>query len=412
MKNHSLFTAFLFWALILTQTSKAGDITGRVLYQGDINRPIGSVIVTLKNTDNNSIQTFKSENDGSYHFSNLANGNYIVTGTTTIAGGGITYYDATLVFLHLAGLYEFTPIQVLAADVNGSGNVTWGDYNLIIKHILKGTPFPVGPWKFQSASFPISNLKTVDVDPKTLGGTCSGDVGGAFIPQVHNTPAMPIALDGEINVTSGESFTTRIITQNALSINGAGLIINYPSDLLQIESVEFKGIDYEYDIQDGQIRLVWGNPNMEAVDFGEGETLITIHGVSTSAFQPGMNASISLDGNTSLMSTSNTEITNLKFASPIIKYGKPSLRLNNYPNPFTNSTKLSIFTPEKGNATVEVYSTTGQLVKKISLGVLNAGYHEVDLDASQMSKGNYICKLRIQSESSEFTNSIRLLKAK
>jgi flagellar hook assembly protein FlgD len=112
------------------------------------------------------------------------------------------------------------------------------------------------------------------------------------------------------------------------------------------------------------------------------------------------------------MSTSNTEITNLKFASPIIKYGKPSLRLNNYPNPFTNSTKLSIFTPEKGNATVEVYSTTGQLVKKISLGVLNAGYHEVDLDASQMSKGNYICKLRIQSESSEFTNSIRLLKAK
>jgi hypothetical protein len=412
MKNHFLFTAFLFWALILTQTSKAGDITGKVLYQGDINRPIGSVIVTLKNTDNNSIQTYKSENDGSYHFSDLANGNYVVTGTTSIAGGGITYYDATLVFLHLAGLYEFTPIQILAADVNGSGNITWGDYNLIIKHILKGTPFPVGPWKFQSAAFPISNLKTVGVDPKTLGGTCSGDVGGAFIPQLHNTPAMPIALDGEINVASGESFTTRILTQNALSITGAGLIINYPSDLLQIESVEFKGTDYEYDIQDGQIRLVWGNPTMDAVNFGEGETLITIHGVSTSAFQPGMNANISMDGNTSLMSASNTELTNLKFATPLIKYGKQSLRLNNYPNPFTNTTKLSISSPEEGNATVEVYSTTGQLVKKISLGVLNAGYHEVDLDASQMSKGNYICKLRIQSESSEFTNSIRLLKAK
>lgn len=412
MKNHFLSTAILFWALILTQTSKAGDITGKVLYQGDANRPIGSVIVTLKNTDDNSIQTFKSENDGSYHFSNLANGNYVVTGTTTIAGGGITYYDATLVFLHLAGLYEFTPIQVLAADVNGSGNVTWGDYNLIIKHILKGTPFPVGPWKFQSASFPISNLKAVDVDPKTLGGTCSGDVGGAFVPQVHNTPAMPIAMDGEINVASGESFTTRIITQNALSINGAGLIINYPSDLLQIESVEFKGTDYEYDIQDGQIRLVWGNPNMEAVDFGEGETLITIHGVSTSAFQPGMNACISLDGNTSLMSTSNTEITNLKFASPVIKYGKSSLRFNNYPNPFTSSTKLTIFSPESGNATVEIYSTTGQLVKKISIGVVNAGYQEVDLDASQMLKGNYLCKLHIQSENSELTNTIRILKAK
>jgi hypothetical protein len=125
-----------------------------------------------------------------------------------------------------------------------------------------------------------------------------------------------------------------------------------------------------------------------------------------------MTANISVDGNTSLISASNTEISNLKFATPLIKYGKPSLRLNNYPNPFTNSTKLSIFSPEDGNATLEVYSTTGQLVKNISVGVLSAGYHEIDLDASQMAKGNYICKLRIQSKSSELTNTIRLLKAK
>ena len=412
MKNHFLFTAFLFFALILTQTSNAGDITGKVLYQGDLSRPIGSVLVTLKNIENNTIKTYITQNDGSYQFTDLSSGNYVVTGATSIAASGVTYYDATLVFLHLAGFIEFTPIQLLAADVNGSGNVTWGDYTLIVKHILKGTPFPAGPWKFESATFPLSNLKTVGIDPTSLGGTCSGDVGGAFIPQLYNTPAMPIALDGEINVTSGESFTTRILTQNALSITGAGLIINYPSDLLQIESVEFKGADYEYDIADGQIRLVWGNPNTDAIDFGEGETLITIHGVSTSAFQPGMNASISLDGNTSIMSTSNTEITNLKFASPIIKYGKQSLRLNNYPNPFTNSTKLTIFSPEAGNATVEVYNTSGQLVKKISMGVVNAGYREVDLDASQMSKGNYFCKLRIQSESSESTNTIRIVNAK
>lgn len=412
MKKHFLFAALLFWALISTQTSKAGDITGKVLYQGDPNRPIGSVLVTLKNTDDNSIQTYKSENDGSYHFNDLINGNYVVTGTTSIASGGTTFYDATLVFLNLAGLYEFTPIQILAADVNGSGNVTWSDYNLIIKHILKKTAYPVGPWKFQIATFQVTNLKTAAVDPKGLGGTCSGDVGGAFVPALHNTPALPIAQEGVIEINGSEPFTTRILTQDALSITGAGLIINYPSELIKIESIDFKGVDYEYNIEDGQIRLVWGNPNMSSVDFGKGETFITIHGVCTSAFQPGMTANISVDGNTSLISASNTEISNLKFATPLIKYGKPSLRLNNYPNPFTNSTKLSIFSPEDGNATLEVYSTTGQLVKNISVGVLSAGYHEIDLDASQMAKGNYICKLRIQSKSSELTNTIRLLKAK
>jgi len=399
-------------ASFTTQISEAQNISGKVLYQGDINRPIGSVLVTLKNVENNTIKTYITENDGSYQFTDLSIDNYVVTGATSIAGGGVTYYDATLVFLHLAGFYEFTPIQLLAADVNGSGNVTWGDYNLILKHILKGTPFPAGPWKFESATFPLTNLKSVDYDPKTLGGTCSGDVGGAFVPSRYNTPALPVIQDGAIEVTGSEPFTTRIQTQNALSITGAGIIINYPSELLTVESIEFKGTDYEYEIEDGQIRLVWGNPEMDAVDFGEGETFITIHGMSKAAFQPGMTANISMDGNTSLMSASNTEISDLKFATPLIKYGKPSLRLNNYPNPFTNSTKLSIFSPESGTATIEVYSTTGQLVKSISVGVLNAGYHEVGLDASQLAKGNYICKLHIQSESSELTTTTRLLKAK
>lgn len=412
MKNNSLLLTFLFLAIISLQTSKASGIGGKVLYQGDINKPIGNVLVTLKNMDNNRVLTFTTQNDGSYSFTNLPSGNYTVTGATSAEGGGVTYYDATLVFLHLAGLYQFTPLQLLAADVNGSGNISWGDYNLIVKYILKGSPFPAGPWKFESATFPLTDLKSADYDPKTLGGTCSGDVGGSFVPQLRDSEALPIAEEGAIEVSKEEQFTTRILTRNELAITGAGLIINYPSDLLKIESIEFKGVDYEYTIEDGQIRLVWGNPNMAPVNFSKGETFITIHGTSTSAFQQGMTANISLDGNTSLVSASNTEVSNPKFATPLIRFGKPSLKFSNYPNPFTSSTKLSIFSPESGNASIEVYNTTGQLVKTISAGAIHAGYHEIDLDASQLAKGSYICKLRVQAESSELTNTIRLLKAK
>ena len=412
MKTNSLFLTFLLSAIISLQTLTAADINGKVLYQGDVNRPIGNVLVTLKNLADNSVKTYTTSNDGSYTFTNLASGNYVVTGTTNIEGGGVTYYDATLVFLNIIGSYQLTPMQVLAADVNGNGKIEMGDYNLIINNILRNKPFPVGPWKFENAIIPVSDLKSADYDPKTIGGTCSGDVGGAFVPQLRGATSLPVAQEGTIEVTGNEPFTTRIIAQSNLSINGAGLILNYPSELLQIESIEFKGADYEYNIENGQIRLVWGNPNMTPVDFNAGETFITIHGVSSSAFRQGMTASISLDGNTSLISASNTEVSNLKFASPLIKSGKPSLKLNNYPNPFTSSTKLSIFSPESGNATIEVYNTTGQLVKSISAGVLNAGYHEIDLDASQLAKGSYICKLRIQAESSELTNTVRLLKAK
>jgi len=412
MKNTYLFLTLLLLAITSVKTLQAADINGKVLYQGDINRPIGNVLVTLKNIDNNTVQTFKTANDGSYLITGLTAGQYVVTGATSNAGGGVTYYDAAMVFLNLIGYYQFSPLQLLAADVNGSGKVNWTDYNLIVKYILKGTPFPAGPWKFEVTEFPVTNMKSTGFDPKTLGGTCSGDVGGTFVPQLRGTEALPIAEEGVIAVAGEEQFTTRILTHNELSITGVGLIVNYPSELLTIESVEFKGVDFEYNIEDGQIRMVWGNPNMAPIDFSDGETFITIHGVSTAAFQPGMTASISLDGNSSLMSASNTEVSSLKFASPLIKFGKPALKFSNYPNPFTNATKLSINLPEGGYATIEVYNTNGQLVKTISAGVMHAGYQEVDLDASKLAKGSYICKLRIQAGSSEMTNTIRLLKAK
>lgn len=402
---------FILITLLSVQTLKAEDVTGNVLYQNDITKPLGNIEVKLKNIDDNTFQTYITGENGYYEFIDVPGGNYLLTGKTALPGGGVTYYDAYLVFLNILGLYQFTPMQFMASDVNGSNSITWVDYNLIVRHILRGTPFPVGPWRFESATFTIIITNFKDGVPHGLGGTCSGDVGGTFVPTVHSTPAISVAQEGIINVSAEESFTTRILTSNELSITGAGIIINYPSELLRIESVEFKGSDYEYNIENGQIRLVWGNPNTESVNFSAGETFITIHGVSTSAFEKGITANLSLDGNTSLMDASNQEVNNLKFSSPVIKYGNAALKLTNYPNPFTTSTKLSIYSPEEGNATIEVYSTTGQLVKNIEVGTISAGSHEISLDASQLAKGYYLCKMRIQTGSSELSKTIRILKA-
>ncbi len=409
MKKAFTCFSFLFLAILVAPVLKAADVSGKALYQGDNTRPIGYTAVTLKNTDNNTLQTYNTGADGFYQFTGVPNGNYKLTGTTQIAGGGVTYYSAALVFLNVIGVYQLTPIQFLASDVDANGKIDMTDYNLIVNNILQKKPFPAGTWRFENVAFTISDLK--DAPPHGLGGTLSGDVGGAFIPTANSTPALPLAQLGTLNVTVDQAFTTQILTQNELSITGAGIIINYPSELLQIESVEFKGADYQYNIADGQIRLIWGNPNTAPLNFNEGETFITIHGISRTAFTEGMTAGISLDGNTSIVNSSNKEQTKLNFASPLIKFGKPSLKISNYPNPFKNSTRLTIYTPEAGNAVLEVYNTRGQLVKSISAGALNAGYQEVILDADQMVKGYYICKIRVQAKTAVYTEAIRILKA-
>lgn len=404
----NLFALLLIGVLSVSQI-KAADINGRVLYQGDTARPLNNVIVSLRNLDNNSLQTFTTTANGMYSFTNLANGNYSLTGTTSINGGGVSYYDAVMVFLNIIGFYQFTPIQSLASDVNGNGIINWTDYNLIVSHILYGTAFPVGPWKFETTTFSISNFK--DGVPTGVGGTCSGDVGGTFVPVNNNTPALPVAQEGSVNVTANEEFTTRIITKNSITTSAAGIVINYPTELLNITSVEFKGNDFEYNITDGQIRMVWGNPNTEPIQFEAGETLVTLHGTTTSAFGAGMSATFSVDGNTSIMNSGNEEIADLKMASPVIKYTSPSLNLTNFPNPVVSSTRLSFFAPEAGEVTISVYSMSGQLIKSITEGTIDAGNHELILDATDLSKGYYICKLSLSTGGAELSSQIKILKA-
>jgi len=385
---------FVLMATLATQNLKAAEIHGNVLYQGDSLRPISNVVVELRNIDNNSITTTVSGANGYYEFINVPNGNYFLTGNTLLTPGGVTYYDPTLLFLYLNGLYQLTPIQTLASDVDGNGVIDWTDYNLIVDFLLNGTPFPVGSWRFESKVFSVSGMK--EGVPHGISGTCSGDVGGTFVPMVNHSTAMPLAQVGETKLSTGEEFTTRIFTRHPITMNGAGIVINFPSNLVSIESIAFKGVDYKYTIADGQIRIVWGNPNTEPINFKEGETFVTIHGTTSSSFTMGMVANLGLDGNTCIMDISNNEIKNLDFATPALTFGN-ALKFSNYPNPVVSTTKFTVFAPMTGSASIDIYDNKGQLIKSMALGQIAEGTNEIPFDASQMAAGQYFCKLHMLS---------------
>jgi hypothetical protein len=77
----------------------------------------------------------------------------------------------------------------------------------------------------------------------------------------------------------------------------------------------------------------------------------------------------------------------------------------NYPNPFNPSTTIPFALPHKSHVTLTFYNTLGQLVATMVNGELEAGYHKVTFDGSDLASGVYFYRLR----AGEFVQSMKLV---
>ena len=80
----------------------------------------------------------------------------------------------------------------------------------------------------------------------------------------------------------------------------------------------------------------------------------------------------------------------------------------NYPNPFNPATKISFTLSKAGYATLNIYNVLGQKVATLVSGNLNAGTHEVNFNAANLSTGVYI--YRLESENNVAIKKMILLK--
>ncbi|MEO8512604.1 MAG: T9SS type A sorting domain-containing protein [Ignavibacteria bacterium] len=80
----------------------------------------------------------------------------------------------------------------------------------------------------------------------------------------------------------------------------------------------------------------------------------------------------------------------------------------NYPNPFNPSTSIEFTLPEAEKVSLKVFDATGKLVTEIIDHSLEAGTHEINFNASELSSGAYFYKL----ETKNFTDVKKMVLVK
>jgi len=85
----------------------------------------------------------------------------------------------------------------------------------------------------------------------------------------------------------------------------------------------------------------------------------------------------------------------------------------NFPNPFNPSTKISFNLPVESNVTLKIFNVIGEEVMSLIHGNLNAGSHNLDLNASNLNSGVYFYTLEAQGiDGSSFSEVKKMMLTK
>ena len=79
------------------------------------------------------------------------------------------------------------------------------------------------------------------------------------------------------------------------------------------------------------------------------------------------------------------------------KYPTKYQLLQNYPNPFNPATKIKFFLPKTEKVKIEIYNLLGQKISTILNKQMEAGNHEIEFNAQNLSSGVYFYRLETKT---------------
>lgn len=395
MKKTFLQSAFTFITLIVFAAGLLAQstITGTVTYHEKSDVPVGNVTVLLVDQNGTVLDQYITEQDGNYSFENVANGDYTIQAETNQPAGGVDLNDAFEILLYLNNLTTFTPIQMLAADVTGDGQVNMDDYYSIQTGWYQtGYPQNVEDWAFQPV-----NISVAKGDVKAAGGpysTGTGDTEGSFMP--GNKPGnLDFIRNTSVEVNVMEEFEIELTSAMATSLNGLGLNLNFKNDFVEILDVHSTLPGMTFNLAGNNLSMNWIDETMASTAIHSGQALATLKIRALKAFNETQQNIFRLNTNSHLLDAKGHTLKQGSIELPMLTAKGIEVELGqNFPNPFNNQTTICYSLPTEGHVAIKIYNLTGQMIQELMNQNQEAGNHTLSVSANNLKPGMYFYQLQ------------------
>jgi Dockerin type I domain len=323
---------------------------------------------------------------------------------------GVTTFDISLISRHILDIEKIkTPYSIIAADVNGNGEVDGADLIHLRNFILrKSNTMPAGAWRFvdkkytfQNPAAPFNEDFPQIVSIRNLTENQTADFVAIKIGDVNGT-YRPSSLTGSSTGLSTRSNENWTLTTDDIDLEkGKNYTVKIKTDLLKAASFQFTLAFTEGSAQVKTVEA--GNvPNLTSGNFGLFQNAITtswngkadiseteLFSLTFTAQQSGkLSEFLKLNSQLTPAEASNTEgvVLNpqLQFTNSKESVEKGEFALyQNRPNPTRNTTSISFNLPKESDATLVIYNLEGKVVKTVK-GSYKGGFNEISVSKSDI----------------------------
>ncbi|MBK9098768.1 MAG: S8 family serine peptidase [bacterium] len=345
--------------------------------------------------------------------------------------------DQTLVggLSSVIGVGNVTAQTDVIASSSPWGPTTWEDLQIL--HPSYPYPMPLNYQDYPYETVP-GSMGLIKPDVSAPGnGTTSTTNGGGYASFSGTSGATPhacgtVALVLSVNPNLTPSEVSMILQTTGVEKGdpgkdnryGAGRIDAYQAYLLALAMIPVELESFTASANENSVTLNWSTAT-ETNNSGfsvERKTPLDERWIEV-GFVPGFGTTTERksysfsDANLSMGSYSyrlkqidfdgTTEYSNEVFA----EVGAPTnfALMQNYPNPFNPSTTIEFSIPETSNISVEIYNVIGELVASLINQSLDAGYHKINFNASNLPSGTYVYQLKANGQNGTFVETKKML---